>query len=52
MSPIASIIHHNALVVPPEMARDMVMQLMVANKIQQIPVVDEQQQLSWLASVG
>lgn len=40
-SPIASIIHHNALVVPPEMGRDMVMQLMVANKIQQIPVVNE-----------
>ena len=40
-SSIASIIHRNALVVPPEMGRDMVMQLMVANKIQQIPVVDE-----------
>ena len=40
-SPIASLIHRNALVVPPEMGRDMVMQLMVANKIQQIPVVDE-----------
>lgn len=40
-SPIASVIHRNALVVPPEMGRDMVMQLMVANKIQQIPVVDE-----------
>lgn len=40
-SPIASIIHRNALVVPPEMRRDMVIQLMVANKIQQIPVVDE-----------
>jgi dTDP-glucose pyrophosphorylase len=40
-SPIASIIHRNALVVPPEMGREMVMQLMVANKIQQIPVVDE-----------
>lgn len=40
-SPIASVIHRNALVVPPEMERDMVMQLMVANKIQQIPVVDE-----------
>ncbi|MGV8933480.1 MAG: nucleotidyltransferase family protein [Gallionellaceae bacterium] len=39
-SPIASIIHRNALVVPPEMERAMVMQLMVANKIQQIPVVD------------
>jgi dTDP-glucose pyrophosphorylase len=40
-SQIASVIHHNALVVPPEMGRDMVMQLMVTNKIQQIPVVDE-----------
>lgn len=40
-SSIASLIHRNALVVPPEMGRDMVMQLMVANKIQQIPVVDE-----------
>ncbi len=39
-SPIASIIHRNALVVPPEMDQAMVMQLMVANKIQQIPVVD------------
>lgn len=41
-SPIAGIIHHNPLVVPPDMARDTVMQLMVANKIQQIPVIDEQ----------
>lgn len=41
-SPLTSIIHYNALVVPPEMGRDLVMQLMVANKIQQIPVVDEQ----------
>lgn len=40
-SPITNVIHHNALVVPPEMGRDLVMQLMVANKIQQIPVVDE-----------
>ena len=40
-SPIASIIHRNALVVPPEMGREMVMQLMVANKLQQIPVVNE-----------
>ncbi len=42
-SQIASIIHRNALVVPPDMGREMVMQLMVANKIQQIPVVDEHQ---------
>ncbi len=41
-SPIASIIHRNALVVPPELGRDLVMQLMFSNKIQQIPVVDEQ----------
>ncbi|MEI7612336.1 MAG: nucleotidyltransferase family protein [Betaproteobacteria bacterium] len=40
-SPIASVIYRNALVVPPEMGRAMVMQLMVANKIQQIPVIDE-----------
>ncbi len=40
-SPIAGIIHRNALVAPFEMGRDMVMHLMVANKIQQIPVVDE-----------
>ncbi len=38
---ITNAIHRNPLVVPPEMGRDMVMQLMVANKIQQIPVVDE-----------
>jgi len=41
-SSIASIIHRDALVVPPELERELVMQLMVANKIQQIPVVDEQ----------
>jgi dTDP-glucose pyrophosphorylase len=39
-SPIKSIIQHNPLVVPPEMGHSMVRQLMVANKIQQIPVVD------------
>jgi dTDP-glucose pyrophosphorylase len=41
-SPLSSVIHRNALVVPPELARELVLQLMVANKIQQIPVVDEQ----------
>jgi dTDP-glucose pyrophosphorylase len=40
-SPLNNIIHRNALVVPPEMSRELVMQLMVANKIQQVPVVDE-----------
>ncbi len=41
-SPITSVIHRKALVVPPELERELVMQLMVANKIQQIPVVDAQ----------
>jgi dTDP-glucose pyrophosphorylase len=44
-SPINSIIHRGALVVPPTMRREMVLQLMVANRIQQIPVVDEQQRV-------
>ena len=39
-SSIASVIYRNALVVPPEMGRETVMQLMLANKIHQIPVVD------------
>ena len=41
-SPIDSIIHRNPIVVPFEMSRETVVKLMVANKIQQIPVVDEQ----------
>jgi dTDP-glucose pyrophosphorylase len=41
-SPIESIIHHDALVVPPKLSRETVVQLMTANKIQQIPIVDEQ----------
>jgi dTDP-glucose pyrophosphorylase len=40
-SSITNVIHRNSLVVPPEMTRDMVMQLMVANKIHQIPAVDK-----------
>lgn len=44
-SSIADVIHRNALVVPPEMGRDMVLQLMAANKIQQIPVVDAQRKV-------
>ena len=42
---IDSVIHRNPLVVPIEMGRDLVMQLMVANKAQQIPVVDEQRRV-------
>ena len=41
-SPIESIVHHDALVVPPNLSRDVVVRLMTANKIQQIPIVDEQ----------
>lgn len=41
-SPLSSIIYRNAIVVPTEMGRELVLQLMVANKIQQIPVVDDQ----------
>jgi dTDP-glucose pyrophosphorylase len=40
-SPITNVIHRNPLVVPPEMGRELVKQLMLANKIQQIPAVDE-----------
>jgi dTDP-glucose pyrophosphorylase/predicted transcriptional regulator len=44
-SSIASILHHNPLVVQPEMLQSMVSQLMVANKVQQIPIVDSQQKI-------
>ena len=44
-SSITSIVHQNAFVVPVEMGRDTVMQLMAANDIQQVPVVDAQHQL-------
>jgi dTDP-glucose pyrophosphorylase len=44
-SPIETVIHRGALVVPPTMGREMVLQLMVANKVQQIPVVDAQQRV-------
>lgn len=40
--PIDSIVHRSPMVVTAEMPREMVMQLMVANKIQQIPVVNDQ----------
>jgi dTDP-glucose pyrophosphorylase len=40
-SPIESTIHRKALVVTPGMMRETVIQLMVANKILQIPVVDD-----------
>lgn len=44
-SPITSILHRNPLVVPPELERGLVLQLMLANKIQQIPVVNDQRKV-------
>jgi dTDP-glucose pyrophosphorylase len=41
-SPITSVVNHNPFVVPPDFGRELVMQLMVANKILQIPVVNAQ----------
>ena len=40
-SPVAGIIHHDPIVVPPSLDRDTVLQLMRANKIHQLPVIDE-----------
>lgn len=40
-SSIDSIVHGDALVVPPDLSREVVVQLMSANKIQQVPIVDE-----------
>lgn len=41
-SSIDQVIQRNPLVVPPEIGRDMVLQLMQANKIHQLPVVDRE----------
>ena len=40
-SMITGIVHRNPFVVPPGMSRDMVMHLMHANRMHQVPVVDE-----------
>jgi dTDP-glucose pyrophosphorylase len=40
-SQIDGIVHRGALVVPPNVGRETVLQLMVANKIQQIPVLND-----------
>jgi len=44
-SKIDGITHRDPLVVPPELDRSTVLQLMQANKIHQLPVVDEQRRL-------
>ncbi|MBV5341806.1 MAG: nucleotidyltransferase family protein [Deltaproteobacteria bacterium] len=40
-SSVGSVVHRNPLVVPPEVSKDTVRQLMISNKIQQIPVINE-----------
>ncbi len=40
-APLEDIMHRYGLVVPPELGHDMVLQLMLTNKIQQIPIVAE-----------
>ncbi len=40
-SPVEGIVHREPLVVPPQWGRDTVLQLMQANKVHQLPVVDE-----------
>lgn len=40
-SPIDSMIHREAMVVPPQMSRDMVLHLMQVNVLNALPVVDE-----------
>lgn len=47
-SPISSAVFRSPLVVPPSMSRDLVMQLMAANKIHQVPIVDERRQVKGL----
>src|SRR3990167_7366177 len=40
-SSVDAIIHREPLVVPPRMSRDLALQLMQANRIHQLPIVDE-----------
>eukprot|EP01036_Dinobryon_divergens_P017889 gene17889-24327_t len=40
-SPVGRIINGDPLVVPPQLGRDTVLQLMQANKVHQLPVIDE-----------
>lgn len=47
-SSLTSIINREPLVVPQELSRDIALQLMYANKIQQLPVVDENRRVMGL----
>jgi len=44
-SPIDTVVRKEPMVVPPDFGRELVLQLMQANKIHQLPVVDENQQV-------
>lgn len=44
-SPVDSIMNREPLVVPPQLSRDTALQLMRANKIHQLPVVDERRRV-------
>ncbi len=44
-SPIESLIYREPLVVPPQLDRDMVLQLMRANGVHQLPVVDQNRRI-------
>ncbi len=44
-SPVESIVNREPLVVPPQLEREMVLQLMQANKVRQLPVVDGQRRV-------
>ena len=45
---IKGIINRNALIVTPDIKSEIILQLMVKNKVQQIPLVDENQKISGL----
>lgn len=47
-SPVESVVFRSPLVVPPHMERSMVLQLMSANRLHQLPVVDEYRQVKGL----
>jgi len=47
-SPISSVVFRSPLVVPPDVSRELVKQLMAANKIHQVPIVNEKGQVRGL----
>ncbi len=44
-SPVSSVVFRSPLVVPPEVSRELVMRLMAANRIHQVPIVGEKRQV-------